>query len=69
MKIDVSMVMKKLTGNSALVTYLATAVVGFLSWLFIMVQTDANLKAENKFRYANDSLRVRIMELHIDCSR
>lgn len=62
-------VVNKLTGNSALMTYAATAVVGFLSWLFVMVQTDANLKAENKFRYANDSLRVRIMELHIDCSR
>ena len=62
-------VVNKLTGNRALMTDAATAVVAFLSWLFVMVQTDANLKAENKFRYANDSLRVRIMELHIDCSR
>lgn len=60
---------KKLIGNNALMVYGATTFVGFLSWLFVMVQTDANLKAENKFRYANDSLRVRIMELHIDCSR
>jgi len=67
MTFDWNILRDKLTGNSAVATYLFTIVVSFFTWLFTTVQTTEQLKAEQKYRFTNDSLRISIMELVIDC--
>lgn len=67
MTFDWNIVRDKLTGNSAVATYCATTVVTFCVWLFGYVQDGERLKAENKFRFQNDSLRISIMEFKLRC--
>lgn len=60
-------IFKILFGNSAVASYAATAIIGFLTWLLLTVRQNEELKAENKYRYVNDSLRISVMELHLYC--